>query len=259
MSAPAFYLGPELGEAAELCAAADVDVDLFLERVGIVGGLANVFDVIPELFEAFPAVVEDNHTIAGIAARSPQEPGLMAAERCRQAVAAAEEVDGAGLAVVLGEDAAVFAVFDRDAVPGDGGFGDDFFPSELVGIPLREKNPGVTVFGDRRLEGKTFEIGNESIDGENGHDLGSGVRACSEQNDNDEGCQRRFPPAARLALFLGNEERFDYDCSCGQQHGIDRAQVVILSVENKEGGEANQVAPAEYAVRFDTCGKEQRK
>src|ERR1700728_1718372 len=117
---------PELGEGAEFCAAADVDVDLFFQRVGIVGGLANVFDVIEEALEILPAVVENDHAVAGVAARSPEKPGLSAAEGAGQAVAAAEEVDGAGLSVVLGEDAAgfIFALVWRQAVPGYCGLGD---------------------------------------------------------------------------------------------------------------------------------------
>src|SRR6202167_6657487 len=155
--APAFYLRPEFREGAEFWAAADVDVDLFFEGIGIVGGLADIFDAGPELFEALAAVVEDDQTIAGVTARSPDKPGLMATDGTGQGVAAGEEVDGASLAVVLGEDAAgfVFALIRGQAVPGDGGFGDDFFPAELVGVPLRQRRAGVAVFHDRQFEGKS--------------------------------------------------------------------------------------------------------
>src|ERR1700734_267298 len=56
---PAFELRPEAGPGIELLAAADVDVDLLFQGVGVVGGRAYVFHVVPELFEAFSAVVED--------------------------------------------------------------------------------------------------------------------------------------------------------------------------------------------------------
>src|ERR1700679_1098388 len=146
-SAPALQAWPELGEGAEFCAAADVDINLFFQSVGIVGGLADVFDVSEEAFEIFPAVAENGHAVSRGPARSPENPSLMSAERAGQAVAAAEEVDGAGLAVVLGEDSAVFifALVWRQAVPGYCGLGDDFFPAELVGVPLGQRRAGVVV------------------------------------------------------------------------------------------------------------------
>src|SRR4030088_1654613 len=49
--APFFYLWPEAGQGAELCAFADEDIDLFLQRVGIVGGRPNVIYLLPESFE----------------------------------------------------------------------------------------------------------------------------------------------------------------------------------------------------------------
>ena len=161
--APALEFRPELGEGAEFWAAADVDVDLFFQGIGIVGGLADVLDTIPKLFETFATVVEDDHTVAGIAARSPEKPGLVAAEGRRQSVAAPEEVDGAGLAVVLGEDAAGFicSLVRGKAIPRYGSFGNDFFPSELIGVPLGQGGTGVAVFHDRKLEGKIFHVGEE--------------------------------------------------------------------------------------------------
>ena len=75
--------------------------------------------MLPELFEAFPTVIEDDHAVARVALRSPKEPRLMAAERAGQAVAAADKVDGSGLAVVLREDAAgfVFTLIGGKAIP----------------------------------------------------------------------------------------------------------------------------------------------
>ena len=81
MLVPALYLRPEVGEGSEFRAAADVDVDLLFQSVGIIGGSADILDVVPELFEAFSAIVENDHAVAGVAARSPEKPGLVAAER----------------------------------------------------------------------------------------------------------------------------------------------------------------------------------
>jgi hypothetical protein len=74
--------------------------------------------------------------------RSPEVVGLMAAERVRETVARTEEVNGAGLSVVLSEDAAIVALVCGDAIPGLSGFGDDLLPAELVRVPLRQSCAG---------------------------------------------------------------------------------------------------------------------
>ena len=117
--APAFHSRPELGEGAEFRTLAKEDVDLFFQGVGVVSRRAHVLHVFPEAFESFFAVIEDDHAVAGVATRAPEEPGLVAAEGRREAVAATKEIDGAGLAVVLGEDAAVVALLSGDAIPSD--------------------------------------------------------------------------------------------------------------------------------------------
>src|SRR5580700_8431027 len=139
------------------------DVDLLFQRVGIVRRGADVFHVLPELFQNLFAVVEDDHAIAGVAARAPEKPGLMAAKRWRETLAGAEEIDGAGLAVVLGEDATVVAFGGGNAVPGDSGFIDDFFPAKLVGVPLWQRGASVRVFHDWELEGEIFRVGEEVV------------------------------------------------------------------------------------------------
>src|SRR5580704_3004194 len=250
--APALYLRPELGEGAEFCAAANVDVDLFLERVGIVSGCANVFDVIPELFEAFTAVIEDDHAVAGVASWAPEKPGLMAAEGWGQAVGAAEEVDGTGLAVVLGEDAAVPTVVDGKVVPRYGGFGDDLLPSELVCVPLRQRGSGVIVFHYGQLHGEMLRVGEEAVGRKNRHGHGSEVCAEGEQGNYNRGFQPRATRGNvfRRVSFSSFDGGFNDDCACGQQHGIYRGEIVILSVKNEEDGEAGEVTPAEHPVRL---------
>ena len=62
----------------------------------------------------------------------------MSAQGRRQAIAAAQEIDGAGLTVILGKDAAIPALPRTQTVPGLRGFRHDLFPSELVGVPLRQ-------------------------------------------------------------------------------------------------------------------------
>src|ERR1700730_12428864 len=122
-SAPALHRGPELGERAKFWSLADVDVDVTFQRIGIVRGPTDILDVLPEFFERFFVVVQNNHAIALISPRPPQEVGLMAAQGRVQAIAATQEIDGASLAVILGEDAAIAALRRTETVPGLRGFG----------------------------------------------------------------------------------------------------------------------------------------
>lgn len=59
---------------------ADPDGKTFLEGVGVIGGIADILDVIEELFQAGAVVAEDDQALAGIAARSPEPKCLVAAD-----------------------------------------------------------------------------------------------------------------------------------------------------------------------------------
>src|SRR5258708_16497683 len=61
--APAFYLWPQVGGGAELCAFAYEDIALFFQRLGVVDGRAHVLHLLPALFKNFFVVVEDSHPI----------------------------------------------------------------------------------------------------------------------------------------------------------------------------------------------------
>src|ERR1700674_2339232 len=111
----------------------------------------------------------------------------MSAEGTRQAVAAAEKVDGAGLAVVLSEDPAgfvfVLALLGCQAVPRNGSFGDDLLPAKLIGVPLRQRGAGMAVLHDGKLEGKSLRVGEEAVGRKNRHSDGGEMRATGQQND----------------------------------------------------------------------------
>src|SRR5207244_1449649 len=159
--APVLHFWPEPVEGAEFRTFAKEDVNLFFQRVGVVSRCSHILYVFPEALENLRPVVEDNHAVAGIATWSPEEPGLVAAEGRGESLAATKEIDSAGLAIVLGEDAAVMALINGDAIPGDSSFINNFFPAELVGVPLRQRGPGVRVFDDRKLERELFWVGVE--------------------------------------------------------------------------------------------------
>lgn len=161
--APTLQFWPPLGQSAEFRTPAQEHVDLFFESVGVVSRRAYVLHMLPQAFENLSAVVEDDHAVPGVATRAPEEPGLVTAEGRWEAVAATEEIDGPSLAIVLGEDAAVVALLGWDAIPSDRSFVGDFFPAELVGVPLRQCGPCVGVFHDGELEGEILCVCEKTV------------------------------------------------------------------------------------------------
>src|SRR6267143_1841946 len=224
--APPLHFRPELSEGTKLGSLADEDGDFFLQGIWMVRRSAHIFDVLPELFENPSLVIQDDHAVSGVTLRSPEVVGLMAAESARETVARTEEVDGAGLSVVLSEDAAIVVFVCGDAVPRLSGFGDDLLPAELVGVPLRQSCACVAVLHDRELEGKILHVRNEAVRRKNRDHYRHEMSATDEQDDGHGGLQ----PSAPWLL----NRRLDHDCPCGQQHGVNRGEVVILAVEREE-------------------------
>src|SRR5258706_4549942 len=109
----------------------------------------------------------------------------MATESWGQAVPASEEVDGAGLTVILGEDATVSALLRWDAIPGSHGLGNNLLPSELIGIPLRQSGTGVAVLHYRQLEGKSFGVGEEGFRRQHRNHDGKQMSTAGEEADYD--------------------------------------------------------------------------
>src|ERR1700757_1422654 len=101
--------------------------------------------MLPKGFENLFAIVKDDHAVSRISARSPKKIGLVSAQSGGEGVAAAQKIDRARLAVILGEDAAVATLFGRKLVPGLCGFGHDLVPPKLIGVPLRQDRARVRV------------------------------------------------------------------------------------------------------------------
>ena len=138
------------------------------------------------------------------------------------------------------------------------GFSDDFFPAKLIGVPLRQCGASVVMLHDRQLEGQCFGIGKEVVRGKHRHGDGNEMCTAGQQDDDDHSFEPSESQSFRLARFclrLGIDRGFDHDCTRGEQHGIDRGEIVIFSVKDKEGGEAHQVAPAQCAVRLEGAEK----
>src|SRR5438132_9881337 len=150
--APFLQPRPELREGSEFRATANEDGDLAFQRVGIVGRLAHVFDVLKKAFQHFSGIVQHDQTIPRIAARAPQKLSLVAAEGARQSVAAAKEIDRARLPVILRDNTAAPAFFGRKSDVGLVYLGHDLFPSKFICEVLREDGAHVAVFAARNFE-----------------------------------------------------------------------------------------------------------
>ena len=75
----------------------------------------------------------------------------MAADGGRQSVLGTEEIDGAGLSVVLSEDGGARADIGGQAVVDAGHGGGHVFPAELVGEELRQR-PEFVILDARLLQ-----------------------------------------------------------------------------------------------------------
>src|SRR5262249_24106274 len=107
----------------------------------------------------------------------------MPAQRFRQAILPAEEVDCACLAAILREDSTAAAFGGTKLVPGNSGFIHDFFPPELIGVPLGQRSAGVRVFHDWQLEWQRFCVGEEAVWRKNRHNYRHQMDTAREQNN----------------------------------------------------------------------------
>src|ERR1051326_4638308 len=102
-SAPVLDARPELLPGS-LHAATVKHVEMLVGHGVGMRHIAHLFDVIEDALQNFLAIVEHDGAFAGVVARTPQVIVLMRADRLGQAILGTEEVDRAGLAVVLAED-----------------------------------------------------------------------------------------------------------------------------------------------------------
>jgi len=86
----------------------------------------------------FVALSQDNDALACILARSPYPVVLMSSDGLREAVLWPEEVDGAGVSIVIGKDRGFSLLFrGKRAVVGRNGLS-DLLPAEHIGVKLRQ-------------------------------------------------------------------------------------------------------------------------
>src|SRR5208283_5352116 len=91
----------------------------------------------------------DDTAFAGVAARSPEEVALMAADGGRQTVFRTEQIDGSGLPVGLTKNRGLETDFGREFVIDARHGGRHLLPAELVGESLRQWAELVRLDGGR--------------------------------------------------------------------------------------------------------------
>src|SRR5262249_39215292 len=85
-----------------------------------------------QLLEALLAIVHDDHTFAGVIARSPEKIVLVTADRPRQSIFRPEVIDRAGYAIVGGKDRRLRSNIRRQTVVNTRHRRDHFRPAKLV-------------------------------------------------------------------------------------------------------------------------------
>src|SRR5260370_42247318 len=97
-SIPVLELRPDLSQSPKLRPAAEVDVEMPVrQRIGVIDG-RDFLNRVELFFQHVGSVPENDHALAGIAARAPVVVTLMSAEGIRQSHLRAQEINGAGLA-----------------------------------------------------------------------------------------------------------------------------------------------------------------
>src|SRR5260370_22113173 len=103
-----------------------------------------------QLLEALLAIIHDDHTFAGVIARSPQEIALVTADRPRQSKFRPEEIDRAGYAIVRGKDRRLRSNTPRQTVVNTRHRRAHFRPAKLARIILRQRAQLVRLTWRRR-------------------------------------------------------------------------------------------------------------
>src|ERR1051326_6571058 len=110
---------------------------------------------------------KNDHTLSIEISRAPQPISLVVADRLRQTEARPEEVDRAGLSVVVRKNRGARALIRRKRVVGARRFVRHCFPAEFVGEILRQRT-GWLVFCLRRFDPKRSLVGDRFFRRHNG-------------------------------------------------------------------------------------------
>ena len=136
-----FYLWPDVSEWP-MKTPAQINIEVFIRhRIGMVYG-RNLFKMAEKPAEPLRPVIHHDHAFARVASRPPKEVVLMTAEGLGKSHLRAEEIDGAGLAVVLAKDGAAAAVFRTEPVVSSVHRLRHLAPTEVVRVDLRKQADG---------------------------------------------------------------------------------------------------------------------
>ncbi len=169
--------------------------------------------------------------------RSPEPVVVVAADRAGQAVGVAEEIDRAGLAVVLGEDARLRPLVRWQRVVDAGDFGNHFRPAMHVRVVLRQRAHLMPLAG-AHLDPQGLHIADEGLHRQDRQRERSQGRAPREKKQEDRGSQT--PPA---------HPGFQRRGSGGEERRVGRGEVVRLGALRHQDDENRHVSPAQHPER----------
>src|SRR5215831_7769656 len=115
---PIFELWPDFWQGAELGPSAQIDVKMLVRHRERVVDRADFFDARKFAGKGFVAVAHHDHAFAGIPARSPVIVILVSRKGGGQAHLGTEEINRAGLAIILSEDGAALSLAWRNLEKG---------------------------------------------------------------------------------------------------------------------------------------------
>ena len=162
----------------------------------------------------------------------------MPAQRGRQVVLLAEEVDRCRLAVVRGDDRGSAALLRRQRRDDARDRGGELWPAVHVG-PVLRKRRRPRVLGARRLEVQPGRdesvVAQESRDRQDRQDVRNRRQARRDRDAGDHGSQ----PGSRVRRAL------DRDGAGGEQHRVDVGGIVVLRVRRDHRGEQEDEAESD--------------
>ena len=167
----------------------------------------------------------------------------------------AEEIDGAGFAVVAGEEADAALLLGCEGTVGFEDEVDLLLPAEAVGVELREgaggHSFGVAAFA---IEVHGFGVAEPGVRTEDGDGHGEDEEAGEEEGGLEEG---EGEGAVLLDGSAATEAMLPGDAAGGEEDGVDGGAVVVLGVESHHAGEKEDEGEAEPAPAFGERAEEE--
>ncbi len=207
------------------------------------------------LLELSGGVVGDGDDDVGSAAVGAPEPVVVVSADDGgevEVLAGAEEVDGCGFAVVVGEEEDAGLIGGGEGLVGGVDESEVLLPAEAVGEELGEDAGGL-VFGVAAAE---VECGGVAVPGGGAED-GDGHGEEEESGEDEKGLVDGEGEGGGAAAFVGGEAVLPGDGSGGEEDGVDGGEVVVLGVEAEHDRKEDEVSEGDPAHVGEGAGAEE--